>query len=93
MFDALAELEAMTDPTARAIAISQVLADQAERGPRLRELRRDVVLELREQKVPYRKIAEQLGISLGAVQDIERGHTGAWGTRARKRQADDPPAE
>jgi DNA invertase Pin-like site-specific DNA recombinase len=93
VFDALAELEAMTDPTARAIAISQVLADHAERGPKLRELRRQVVLELREQNVPYRKIATQLGISLGAVQDIERGHSGAWGTRPRKKPDATPPSE
>ena len=93
MFDALAQIEAMTDPTARAIAISQVLADHAERGPRLRDLRRQVVLDLRAQKVPYRKIAAQLGISLGTVQDIERGHSGAWGTKARKKPESELAAE
>lgn len=93
MFDALAELEAMTDPQARAVAIGQVLADHAERAPRLRELRRAVVLELREQNVSYRKIADQLGVSLGTVQDIERGHSGAWGTKPRKKPEPTPPSE
>jgi DNA-directed RNA polymerase specialized sigma24 family protein len=93
VFDALSELEAMPDPHLRALAISQVLADQAERAPRLRELRRNVVLELRGQGVSYRKIAAQLGVSLGTVQDIERGHTGAWGTRPRKKPAAEPAAE
>lgn len=91
VFDALAALEAIPDPGERAAAISQVLADHVERGPRLRELRRQVVLDLREQKVSYRKIAAQLGVSLGTVQDIERGHSGAWGTRPRKKP--EPPAE
>lgn len=93
MFDALAELEAMTDPLARALAIGQVLADQAERAPRLRDLRRAVVLELRQQEVSYRKIAAQLGVSLGTVQDIERGHSGNWGTKPRKKPDPAPPAE
>ena len=93
VFDALAELEAMTDPQARAVAIGQVLADHAKRAPRLREMRRAVVLELREQKVSYRKIAAQLGVSLGTVQDIERGHSGDWGTKSRKKPDPDLPAE
>lgn len=85
VFDALAALEEMADPVARAVAISQVLADHAERGPRLRELRRKAVLELREQKISYRKIATLLGVSLGTVQDIERGHSKDWGTKSRKK--------
>jgi DNA-directed RNA polymerase specialized sigma24 family protein len=93
VFDALSELEAIPDPHLRALAISQVLADHAERAPRLREMRRKVVLELRAQGVSYRKIAAQLGVSLGAVQDIERGHSGAWGTKARKKVEPDSAAE
>lgn len=84
VFDAMDGLEAIADPTARARAISQVLSDQAKRNPRLKDLRRQVVLDLRAQKVPYRKIAEQLGVSLGTVQDIERGHSGSWKARPKK---------
>ncbi|WP_329541790.1 helix-turn-helix domain-containing protein [Streptomyces sp. NBC_01358] len=85
VFDALSELEGIEDPTERAAAISQVLADHSARAPRLRELRREAVLALRAEKVSYRKIAARLGVSLGTVQDIERGHGGAWGTKARKK--------
>jgi DNA-directed RNA polymerase specialized sigma24 family protein len=87
--DALAALEAIPDPLLRAQAISQVLADHAERAPRLRELRREAVLQLRADKVSLRKIATLLGVSLGTVQDIERGHSGNWGTKSRKKPESD----
>lgn len=94
VFDALDGLEAIADPTARARAISQVLSDQAKRNPRLKDLRREVVLDLRKQNVSYRKIAAQLGVSLGTVQDIERGHSGSWGNRPRKKaEAPELPTE
>lgn len=83
VFDALSEVEAIEDPVARAVAIGQVLADHDARAPRLRDLRREAVLQLRADKVPYRKIAELLNVSLGTVQNIERGHAGAWGTKSR----------
>jgi DNA-directed RNA polymerase specialized sigma24 family protein len=95
VFDALAALEAMEDPIERARAAGQVLRDHKRRAPRLRDLQRAVVLDLRSQKVPYRKIAAQLDISVGAVQDLERGHTGAWGTkpRTKPKPAEPPVAE
>lgn len=75
VFEALDEAEAMTDHLARARVIGRLLKDQAERNKRFMEYRRKVVLEMRAQTppVPYRKIAEELGVSLGTVQDIERG--------------------
>jgi hypothetical protein len=50
-----------------------------------------VVLELRAQDppVPYRKIAAQLGVSLGTVQDIERG-AGRWTKRPKKAEGESP---
>ncbi|SES03853.1 helix-turn-helix domain-containing protein [Streptomyces qinglanensis] len=90
VFDALDEVEAMTDPLARARVIGLLLKDQAKRNKKFHEYRRQVVLELREQKVPYRKIAEQLGVSLGTVQDIERG-AGRWTQRPRKDSPQDAP--
>lgn len=87
VFDALSEVEAIEDPIARAVVISKVLADHDERAPRLRDLRREAVLQLRADKVSYRKIAALLGVSLGTVQSIERGHAGAWGTKARTKPA------
>lgn len=85
VIDALRELEAIDDPVQRAVAISQVLKDYDERAPKLRELRRETVLQLREQKVSYRRIAAMLGVSLGTVQNIERGHGSDWGTKPRKK--------
>ncbi|MFD3929706.1 helix-turn-helix domain-containing protein [Streptomyces sp. NPDC058614] len=85
MIDAMDAVEAMTDPQERAKAISELMADQADRGKRWRELRRKVVLDMRAQDPPvsYRKIAAALGIGLATVQDIERGYTGSGRDRPR----------
>ncbi|MFE1205668.1 sigma factor-like helix-turn-helix DNA-binding protein [Streptomyces sp. NPDC058762] len=90
VIDALKHVEAIDDPVERAVAISQVLKDYKDRAPKLRDMQREAVLLLRAQEVSYRKIADRLGISLGAVQNIERGHGSAWGTKPRKRPAPDP---
>jgi hypothetical protein len=90
VIDALNAVEAMTDPLQRAKAIGEVMADQAERGKRWREMRRQVVLEMRAQTPPisYRKIAAALGVGLATVQDIERGYTGSGTDRSKSRQGD-----
>lgn len=88
VLDALNAVEAMTDPLARAKVISRLLKDQADRNKRLKEFRRQVVLDLRRQKVPYRQIAALLGISAGTVQDIERGYSGSGRNRPRKNQTE-----
>ncbi|MDT9688175.1 hypothetical protein Q5762_07365 [Streptomyces sp. P9(2023)] len=84
VFDALDAAEAMADPLARARVIGRLLKDQAERNKRFTEYRRQVVMELRAQvpPVPYRKIASELGVSLGTVQDIERG-AAKWSSRPK----------
>lgn len=86
MIDAMNAVEAMPDPVERAKVIGEVMADQADRGKRWREMRREVVLEMRAQDPPvsYRKIAAALGIGLATVQDIERGYTGSGRDRPRK---------
>src|SRR5881409_618792 len=91
VIDAMDAVEAMADPEARARAISEVLADQTKRSKRWKELRRQVVLDLRGQEppVPHRKIATMLGISSSTVQDIERGYTGSGKNRPRKEEASD----
>lgn len=88
VIDAMNAVEAMPDPLERARAIGEVMADQAERGKRWREMRRKVVLEMRAQEPPvsYRKIAEVLGIGLATVQDIEAGYTGSGKNRPRAKQ-------
>lgn len=91
MIDAMNAVEAITDPLQRAKAISEVMADQAERSKRWREMRRQVVLEMRAQNPPvsYRKIAKALGIGLATVQDIERGYTGSGKNRPRAKQREE----
>lgn len=91
MIDALNAVEAMADPLERARAIGEVMADQAERGKRWREMRRKVVLEMRAQEPPvsYRKIADALGIGLATVQDIEAGYTGSGRHRPRAKQVEE----
>lgn len=86
VIDAMNAVEAMPDPVERAKVIGEVMADQADRGKRWREMRREVVLEMRAQDPPvsYRKIAAALGIGLATVQDIERGYTGSGRDRPRK---------
>lgn len=80
---ALQQVEAIEDPVERAAAISEVLTDYEKRAPRLRDLRRQTVLAMRGEGISYRKIAARLKVSLGTVQNIERGHAGAWGTKPR----------
>jgi DNA-directed RNA polymerase specialized sigma24 family protein len=85
VIDALDQVEAVEDLVQRAVAASEVLADYKERAPQLRELQRQAIEAMRAEEVPYRQIAARLKISLGAVQNIERGHGSAWGTKPRKK--------
>lgn len=83
--EAMAAIEEIEDSEHRARAISEVMTFQAQRATRWRELRREAVLKMRSDGVSYRKIATLLGVSLGTVQDIERGHSGSWGTKSRRK--------
>jgi hypothetical protein len=83
VIEALRGIEQIEDPVARAAAISDVLKYVEERERKWRELRRDVVLDLRADKVPYRRIATMIHTSHATVQSIERGHAGAWRTKPR----------
>jgi len=87
--DALKRVEEIDDPIRRAVAISEVLRDYEKRAPKLRDLRREAVLAMRAEGVSYRKIAAKLGVSLGTVQNIERGHGSAWGTKPRSKPAEE----
>jgi DNA-binding transcriptional regulator YiaG len=91
VIDALDQVEAIDDPIERAVAASEVLADYKDRAPRLRELQRKAIEAMRAEEPPmsYRKIAARLKLSLGAVQNIERGHGSAWGTKPRAKPAEE----
>lgn len=87
--DALRQVEEIEDPIERAVAISEVLADYKKRAPQLRELQRQAIEAMRADKVPYRQIAARLKLPLGVVQNIERGHGSGWGTKPRKKPAEE----
>jgi hypothetical protein len=89
VIDALKRIEQIEDPVERAVAISEVLADYKERAPQLREMQRQAIEAMRADKVPYRQIADRLKLSLGAVQNIERGHGSGWGTKPRKKPTEE----
>ncbi|NUS78489.1 MAG: hypothetical protein HOV70_20135 [Streptomyces sp.] len=91
VIDAMNAVEAIADPEVRAKAISEVLADQAQRAKQWREDRRQFVIEQRAKQPPvsYRKIAAMLGVSLRTVQDIEAGYTGSGKNRPRAAEASD----
>lgn len=85
--DALDQIEEIDDPIERAVASGEVLADYKKRAPALREFQRLAIEAMRAEQppVPYRKIAARLRLPLGVVQNIERGHGSAWGTKPRKK--------
>ncbi|MET7809810.1 hypothetical protein ABZT26_02985 [Streptomyces sp. NPDC005395] len=85
---ALEGIDQMEDPVARAAAISDVLKLVETKEPEWRRLRREVVLAMRAEEVPYRKIATEIHVSLATVQSIERGHAGAWRTKPRTKPKD-----
>ncbi|MFF0088227.1 helix-turn-helix domain-containing protein [Streptomyces canus] len=89
MFDALESLKAIEDEADRAREISVFLRQYGPKVKELSHLRRDFVLDQREQMVSIRKIAAKIGVSPSTVQDIERGYSGSGKTRPRKEQGED----
>jgi DNA-directed RNA polymerase specialized sigma24 family protein len=86
--DAVNAVRAIEDPVRRARAISDLLKAQTASEPGLREERREIVLQMRAEKVSFRKIAAELDVSVGTVQDIVRGHSGPWGSRPKKAESE-----
>lgn len=69
-------LEVLDDPAERARRAGRLLAELPDQQARLRRIRQEAIAVMREQNVPYRQIAAQLGLSLARVQQIERGERG-----------------
>lgn len=86
--DALDEVERIEDPEARVRAQSRVMAAQVKRNAKWRKEREEIVLRMRDDKVPYRQIASRLGCSLATVQDIVRGYRGSGTHRPRKAEGE-----
>lgn len=81
--DALRAIEEMSDPAQQARAITEVLKAQTAFAPTAKQKRKAWVDAERAKKVPYRVIAEKLGVSISTVQDIERGYSGSGKDRPR----------
>ncbi|MET7694899.1 helix-turn-helix transcriptional regulator [Streptomyces sp. NPDC005483] len=89
VFDALEALKAIEDETARAREISVLLRAYGPKIKELSDLRRDFVLDQRQQQgVSVRKLAAKIGVSPSTIQDIERGYSGSGKTRPRKTKDD-----
>lgn len=88
VLEALDRVEEMDDPVARARAVAQLLKDQPGRNKRLKQLRDETVRGLRAEGMSLRKIAAEVQVSLGTVQDILRGHAGTWSSRPKKGSKD-----
>lgn len=87
MLDALDAVESIEDPVARARAVSRLLKEQRTRNAKLKQDRDQTVRNLRAEKVSLRGIAQRVGVSLGTVQDILRGHSGTWSRRPKSDEA------
>ncbi|WP_019061751.1 helix-turn-helix domain-containing protein [Streptomyces prunicolor] len=90
VFDALQALKAIEDELARAREISVFLRAYGPAIKELSDLRRDYVLDQRQQQgVSVRKLAAKLNVSPSTIQDIERGYSGSGKTRPRKANDDE----
>lgn len=85
--EALDAVDRIEDPEARVRARNKVNAEHVKRNRDWQKERRQLVLDLRADKVPYRQIAERLDLSVATVQDIVRGYSGSGRTRPRVRQS------
>lgn len=83
VFDALDGLAGIEDPKARALAVVGVLKGWPQQSNKLRELRRQAILELlAPADASVRKVAKELGVSPSTVQDIATGHS-RWAKRPK----------
>lgn len=82
--DAVNGVRAIEDPRKRARALTELLSEQTKGERTLRAERRQLVLQMRAEKVTFREIAKILGVSVGTVQDIVSGHSGPWARRPKK---------
>lgn len=90
--DLISGIAAIEDPVDRFKRAGTLLAVWSDQQGRLSELRQQVVLDLRAQKVSYRKIAGLLGMSLVRVQQIEKG-LAVGPNKVKKKPAAEPPKE
>jgi hypothetical protein len=84
--DLVSGVAAIEDPVDRFKRAGTLLAVWSDQQGKLSTLRQQVVLDLRAQRVSYRKIAALLDVSLVRVQQIEKG-LAAGPNKARRKTA------
>jgi DNA-directed RNA polymerase sigma subunit (sigma70/sigma32) len=75
--DAVKALEAIEDDAACARAITDVLKDWPDSHAKLREIRQQRVLRMRDQKMTWQEIGDALGIHFTRAQQIAKGFRGS----------------
>ncbi|MBP5913220.1 helix-turn-helix domain containing protein [Streptomyces scabiei] len=85
VFDALDGLTEIEDPKTRALAVAKVLGAWSKQASRLRELRRQAVLELlKPEEATVRSVAKDLGVSPTTIQDIKTSYSRSGRDREKK---------
>lgn len=75
--DAIRALEDIEDDAACAAAITKVLKDWPDNHARLREIRQQRILNLRDQGKTWQEIGDALGIHFTRAQQIAKGFRGS----------------
>jgi DNA-directed RNA polymerase sigma subunit (sigma70/sigma32) len=91
--EAVKALEGIEDDAACAAAITKVLKDWPESHARLREIRQQRVLNLREQGKTWQEIGDALGIHFTRAQQIAKGLRGSKRPTKADAEAAEPPTE
>lgn len=91
--DLVSGVAAIEDPVDRFKRAGGLLAVWTDQQGKLSEMRQQVVSQMRAEKVPYRKIAALLGISLVRVQQIEKGLAAGPNKVKKKAAVAEQPSE
>lgn len=85
--DAVKALEEIEDDAACAKAITDVLHEWPNNHAKLREMRQQRVLRMREQKMTWQEIGDALGIHFTRAQQIAKGLRGSRRPESRKKRS------
>jgi LPS O-antigen subunit length determinant protein (WzzB/FepE family) len=83
VFDAIEDVEQITDPEARSRARAQITAKTRELSAKWNAERGELAQQMQGEGESVRGIAKRLGIKPGTVQDLLRGYKGSGTTRPK----------
>ena len=90
--DLVSALGAIEDPADRFRRAGKLLEAWTDQQQALKQMRQQIITDLRKKKVSYRTIAQELKISVARVQQIEKGESTSARERKRARaKASTPP--